>query len=75
MLKQRHQNNLVMVCVRNVKSINCYAVKDNFFNCFVNFLCLLNAAEINSLNWPLYEKRECVARGKKTTISSNLQIF
>ena len=65
MLKQRHQSNFVMVCARNVKSINCYAVKNNFFNCFVNFLCLLNAAEINILNWSLYYKRYRIALVKK----------
>ena len=64
MLKQRHQSSFVMVCARNVKSINCYAVKNNFFNCFVNFLCLLNAAEINSLNWSLYQKRDRISLGK-----------
>ena len=69
MLKQRHQSSFVMVCARNVKSINCYAVKNNFFNCFVNFLCLLNAAEINSLNWSLYQKRQCIALEKKKKLS------
>ena len=65
MIKQRHQRSFVMVCARNVKSINCYAVKNNFFNCFVNFLCLLNAAEINILNWSLYYKRYRIALVKK----------
>ena len=64
MIKQRHQRNFIMFCARNVKSINCYAVKNNFFNCFVNFLCLLNAAEINSLNWSLYQKRDRISLGK-----------
>ena len=74
MLKQRHQSNFVMVCARNVKSINCYAVKNNFFNCFVNFLCLLNAAEINILNWSLYYKRYRIALVKKklTPLTKNL---